>query len=239
MRYPGGKNGGGAYQTIINQIPPHHTFIEPFLGSGPVMRFKRPAAWSIGIDINPAVVDAFDCETRLAGEVDGSGCNCRRQQIDLAAVDGIAFLESYDWKGDEFVYCDPPYLLSTRSRKRIYLHELTERDHKRLLGILKTIPAAVAIAGYWSKLYARELKQWRFITYQSMTRGGTARTEYLWMNYPEPTALHDYRYLGSNRTERQRIKRKCARWEAKLRKMPLLERQALLATIEKLYQAGT
>ena len=139
MRYPGGKNGGGAYQTIINQIPPHRTFIEPFLGSGPVMRFKRPAAWSIGIDINPAVVDAFDCETRLAGEVDGSGCNLRRPQIDLAAVDGIAFLESYDWRGDEFVYCDPPYLLSTRSRKakRIYLHELTERDHKRLLEILK------------------------------------------------------------------------------------------------------
>ena len=33
MRYPGGKGGAGVYQTIINNIPPHDTYIETHLGS--------------------------------------------------------------------------------------------------------------------------------------------------------------------------------------------------------------
>ena len=33
MTYPGGKNGAGIYQRIINHMPPHETYIEAFLGS--------------------------------------------------------------------------------------------------------------------------------------------------------------------------------------------------------------
>ena len=43
MTYPGGKNGAGEYQRIINHMPPHKTYIEAFLGSGAVMRHKRLA----------------------------------------------------------------------------------------------------------------------------------------------------------------------------------------------------
>jgi hypothetical protein len=35
---------------------------------------------------------------------------------------------------------------------------------------------------------------------------GGPRTEWLWFNFPEPIALHDYRYLGTG--FRERIKRK-------------------------------
>jgi hypothetical protein len=52
------------------------------------------------------------------------------------------------------------------------------------------------------------------------------------MNYPTPVALHDYRYLGDNFRERERIKRKANRWVAKLQNMPVLERQALLSAID-------
>lgn len=34
MTYKGGKAGAGVYQQIINQIPPHDVYIEPFLGGG-------------------------------------------------------------------------------------------------------------------------------------------------------------------------------------------------------------
>jgi DNA adenine methylase len=34
MGYPGGKSGAGVYQTIINLMPPHTVYIEPFLGGG-------------------------------------------------------------------------------------------------------------------------------------------------------------------------------------------------------------
>jgi hypothetical protein len=64
-----------------------------------------------------------------------------------------------------------------------------------------------------------------------MTRGGRTATEWLWYNYPEPVALHDYGFLGENFRERERIKRKKQRWTDRLRTMPILERRALLAAI--------
>jgi hypothetical protein len=78
---------------------------------------------------------------------------------------------------------------------------------------------------------APRLEGWRTHTFQAMTRRGPA-TEWLWTNYPEPTALHDYRFLGDNYRERERIKRKIGRWTARLWGMDLLERRALLAALQ-------
>lgn len=44
--------------------------------------------------------------------------------------------------------------------------------------------------------------------------------------------------LSSNFRERERIKRKKARWRARLLKMPMLERMALLGTIADLGGSG-
>ena len=41
MPYPGGKGGAGVYQTIINGMPRHEVYVEPFLGGGAVMAAKR------------------------------------------------------------------------------------------------------------------------------------------------------------------------------------------------------
>jgi hypothetical protein len=53
------------------------------------------------------------------------------------------------------------------------------------------------------------------------------------MNYPEPTALHDYRYLGANFRERELITRKKKRLIERFKRMPKLERQAILASIHE------
>lgn len=221
--YPGGKNGAGVYQAVINQLPPHRVYIEPFLGGGAIMRLKRPAMASIGIDVDDHVfaqTDFYQCVPYAR----------------LIIGDGVRFLKDYDWQGDELVYCDPPYLMETRSCQRpIYRHELnTIEEHRALLALLKTIPAAIAISGYWSDLYARELAGWRSISFQTVTRGGRPATEWLWMNYPEPVELHDYRYLGGNFRERERIKRKQQRWQSRLKRMPALERYALLSVVSQL-----
>jgi hypothetical protein len=68
-----------------------------------------------------------------------------------------------------------------------------------------------------------------------MTHGGP-RTEWLWCNFSEPIALHDYRYLGTGFRERERIKRKKQRWTARLHSLPMLERQALLAAIDEAWR---
>ena len=221
MTYPGGKSGAGVYQQIINQIPPHRVYIEPFLGGGAVMLNKKPAIVNIGIDSDTAVISTWQ--------------NLKVHLPDPTIIkgDAISFLSSYNWQGNEYVYCDPPYLFETRSCKRaLYNCEFgTVDQHKRLLELLLTLPCNVSISGYWSSLYEKMLANWRSISYQTRTRGGGTVTEWLWMNYEEPVELHDYSYLGANFRERERIKRIKTRWVARMERMDKLERYALLASI--------
>ena len=244
MTYPGGKNASGVYQTIVNLMPPHEVYIEPFLGSGAIMRLKLPARVNIGIDLDPKVIEKWQAFTAIHGDSSGAiatnddTAGGRLHNGDSAAVtaiygDAFNFLTSYNFTGEELVYCDPPYLPETRSRTDYYRHELTRADHQRLLRILTTLPCMVMISGYFSTLYADRLKSWQRISYQTMTRGGRLATEWLWFNYPKPKILHDYSYLGEDFRERERIKRKKQRWVRRLKTMPTLERYALLSAIRE------
>jgi hypothetical protein len=216
--YDGGKGGAGVAQWIINQIPPHRVYIEPFVGAGAVQRFKAPARIAIVVDIDEQVIATHWADTR-----------------DLIVIhgDALEYLRGYAYQGDEFVYCDPPYLMETRSCQRpLYAHEFaTIEQHRALLTLLERLPCMVAISGYWSALYALELASWRSDTFQTVNRAGKSTTEWLWMNYPPPLELHDYRYLGKNFRERERIKRKKTRWTKRLREMPELERLCLMEAI--------
>lgn len=220
ISYPGGKGGSGVVQQIINQIPPHRVFISPFFGHCRVTLAKRPAEITIGLDADMDVVAYWESQGL-------GGC--------VQHGDALAFLGQYDFKGDEFVYCDPPYLFDVRSSKeRIYAAEFGLLDqHVALLALLKTLPCAVAVSGYWSSLYESMLKGWRTISYQTMTRGGTTREEWLWMNYAEPKALHDYRYLGDNFRERELVAKQKRNLLGKLRKLSPLRRYAILAALDE------
>ena len=80
---------------------------------------------------------------------------------------------------------------------------------------------------------------WRTIQYQVQVRSGATATEWLWMNYPEPSRLHDYRYLGTCWRERQKIHRQQARWVARLAALAPLERLAMLEAIENVCGTST
>jgi 16S rRNA G966 N2-methylase RsmD len=220
--YPGGKNGAGVYQAIINQMPPHQMYIEAFIGSGAIMRMKKPAISSIGIDADGDVLTAFS----------GDGI----PNLTLIEGNAITWLAAATiLNGDTLVYLDPPYLIQTRRQHRlIYRCELTEADHLCLLKVIQELPCMVIISGYRSDLYEKELQNWRVETFQTTNRAGDITTEYLWMNYPRPLELHDYRYLGTNFRERERIKRKKTRWVNRLESMDSLERYALMDALEKL-----
>jgi DNA adenine methylase len=260
MSYPGGKNGAGVYQTIINLIPPHPVYIEPFLGGGAILRLKQPAALNIGIDLDAAAI--AKCSEAISGSHHaGSGEAIRSKastvktggrrpqrilspktaitdrQFRFLCEDGISFLKSYPFKGDELVYCDPPYMMETRTRP-LYKFEMTAFDHIHLLYALLKLKCRVLISGYWTEFYAHRLREWNSIQFEAMTRGGHTATEYLWFNFPAPVALHDYRYLGANFRERERIKRKKLRWVNRLKRMPVLEKRCLLDAIASLAGSG-
>lgn len=224
MTYPGGKNGSGVYQTIINQMPPHRIYIEAFLGGGAILRNKRPApVANIGIDRDDDVVKTFRPRDipKLA-------------LIRANALEWLALDIHYINESDTLLYLDPPYLMETRSSQRpIYRYELSEADHRQLLGTIKGLRCMVILSGYYSELYARELAGWRTLQYQAQCRNGKTATEWLWMNFPPPFNLHDYHYLGKNFRERERIKRKKTRWIGRLDRMKSLERYALLDAIQQ------
>lgn len=218
MAYPGGKAGPGVYQRIINHMPPHRVYIEPFLGAGAVLRNKRPAVENIGVELDQDVI-----AERHSDHESGTT---------IIHADALEYLRDRWWQGDELVYCDPPYVADSRTGGQMYRYEMTTAQHMELLSTLNALPSGVRvmISGYHSKLYASALKGWTLITFGSMTRRGMA-LEHLWMNFADPLELHDYRYLGEDYRERERIRKKVTRWTAKLEGMPKLERQALMAAL--------
>jgi site-specific DNA-adenine methylase len=215
MNYPGGK--GAVYHKLVNLMPPHEVYIETHLGGGAVMRNKRPANLNIGVEIDPEVI-------RMWGDGNQIG-------FEMIHGDSVNYLKSYRFIGKELVYCDPPYLRETRKKpKRLYRYEYSRKQHEELLEILKSLKCKVMISGYESTLYKESLNGWHTHSYQASCQHGVA-TEWIWMNYSPPVELHDYRYLGDNFRKRERIRNKSKRWALKLKSMPVLERQALLAAM--------
>ncbi len=227
--YPGGKAGSGAAHRIINLMPPHEVYIEPFAGSAAVAKLKREASLNVCCDLDPLAL-------KIAR---GAGADRPESRWVVFLGDGLDFLENYAFTGAELVYCDPPYMRSTRkSAKDLYNFEWTDHHHSRLLAWACATQAKVILSGYRSELYHQFLDcategEWETEEFQAMTRRGPA-TETLWWNFPRPTVLHDDRYIGDGFRDRERIRRQQTRWKARLQRMDATQRNALLRAISEL-----
>lgn len=214
MGYAGGK--GRLWKDIVSLMPPHDTYIETHLGGGAIIRNKRPAPVSIGVDIDPRVI-------RTASTWDVPG-------LILHNADALAFLDNYAFKGRELVYADPPYLAATKKNRRYYRHEYSDEDHCRLLDALLKLDCRVMISGYPSALYEQALRGWTVKELVNVSHAGLRR-EQIWANFEFSPDLHDYAPVGGSFRERERIRRKASRWVLKLARLPDLERRAVLAAL--------
>ncbi len=134
--------------------------------------------------------------TSLVDHLEAAAERLRRVIIeDRPAVEVIAKYGA----ANAVIYCDPPYLDSTRSaaaqrRGADYQVEYaTEAEHRELAGALHATPAAVLISGYPSLLYHELYDQagwWRVERTvdkpSSLTSGGRAvrAIEVVWSNRP-------------------------------------------------------
>lgn len=224
--YNGGKESDGTFQKIISIFPPHDIYIEPFLGNGAILRHKKPATTAdIGIDIDTGVTEKWKV---LPGS-------------NVINADGILWLENFQILASILkniglsilIYLDPPYPKDVRkNQKDLYRYELSEDDHNRILDVAGSLDANIIISSYPNKNYDWRLREWNSFTFQSQTRSGTA-TEKVWYNFETPKILHDYRYIGRDYRERERIKGIICRNVSKIKRMPAVERNALIHKLKE------
>ena len=254
LKYPGAK--WSLAEWIIEHFPPHHSYLEPFFGSGAVL-FNKPRSNIETInDLDGDVVNLFECIRRdpeklarivyytpysrqeyertyfLAMPADpfdhaarflircNQGYGFRTNEIRVGWKNDVQgreraynakhwteLPESIDQVAERLrgvqiehrpavevitrfnapnvlIYCDPPYVLSSRSGgKRQYKHEMTDEDHVELLTALKAHRGPVLISGYRSGLYDRELSEWYRETTTATDQLSRRHEEVLWMNF--------------------------------------------------------
>ncbi len=218
--YRGNKGVQGLYQFIINQIPPHEKYYELFLGSGSILRHKLPSAVTVGIDLDQNVIDPW--KKHAPNWVSVKRAN---------ALQYLSTLLQADKK--TFIYLDPPYLpASIRSGTAVYNCTLSRSEHEKLLTLSCSVKCYCMISAYDNSIYNLFLHGWRKKKFKVCVHGKTVE-ETIYMNYPEPSSLHDYQYLGFDCWDRQRIKRKI-KWKIDtLKKLPILEQKAILQALNK------
>ena len=212
--YPGGK--GRSFRNILNLFPPHSTYVETHLGSGAVLRRKRPALRNVGIEKDPKIHARWIEKNASA--------------IELVCGDAVDWLLANPLEASALVYSDPPYLPSTRRTARYYRHDHDEFDHVRLLTCLRDLKCMVVVSGYRSSLYDAELRSWTRTDYVATTHNGNV-PESAWTNFEPGSRLHDYTWLGSDFRERERIRRKRRRILRNLLDLPPAELNAVIAEL--------
>jgi len=227
-RYRGNKGFEQCYIPIINEIPPHTIFAETCVGSGGVYRHKKPAEFNFLNDIDQAVMDAWENE-KIPG-------------LQLYNQDIVTFIKNLDktyYGGTNkiFLYIDPPYLLDSRPNSpNLYKHEMDEDGHVKYLQAIANSLNTVMISHYPHPIYDKYLEGWRTRDFQ-VSYNGNVKTERLYMNYTQPTALHQYDFLGTDWIDRQRIRRKIKRRINTLSALPILERSAIMEGLQVLKES--
>jgi len=216
--YPGGKNGDGVYQRIINLIPPHKVWVEACGGSAAITRHICAAEESYVIEVDPVQSE------------------CLREQLGSRAI--VVHGDFIEKLGvakpacvDSLLYIDPPYLVDVRTAGRtMYRYDWTVSDHISFLKWVVKRGERIIITHPTCDLYLSALPGWNRVAYQYMSRNGL-RNDCIWMNYPAPERLHDYSYIGRDKTDRQRIQRKIDRELSKLSALNPLERNAIISAV--------
>jgi DNA adenine methylase len=235
--YYGGKGGAGVWQTIVNRIPPHDCLVVPFAGHCAISRNIRPCGRLVLCDADGAVCRWWRKRLPDGAEIHNcDGVEFLRYHFGLTAA-GVAGSSDAGSGGRVLgfessrvvIYCDPPYHPETLLSENRYRHAFSADRHAELLRVLRLVPSRCLLSGYRHAMYDDVLSGWVRSDFQSMTRGGV-RTESLWQNFA-PGELHDWRYFGRDKREREKLRRRELSAIGKLRAMPENERRRLLAAL--------
>ncbi len=115
----------------------------------------------------------------------------RLRGVAIENMDALELIQKHN-TSNTLLYCDPPYLGSTRGGS-IYRFEMRgEELHRKLLQVLMEHKGPVILSGYENDLYNKILLAagWNKDSKEAYVQGGGHRTETIWFNFeyePEKT----------------------------------------------------
>lgn len=178
------------------------------------VEFERAATYpEVASDLEMAVCDFIRWRQSFGGKGQSWSCTTARARGGMAgdvnawwtAIDSLPFvidrlrrvqilcqsafdaIPKFDHK-DALIYCDPPYVHSTRTDRAVYHAEMTDQDHRELAQVLRGCDGRVIVSGYPSPLYDELYKGWRRVEFDiaNHAAGGKSKArevECLWMNF--------------------------------------------------------
>lgn len=120
--------------------------------------------------------------------------HARLEGVQLECRDALDVISAFDGE-DTVFYCDPPYVLETRTSRKYYAVEPGDGYHIELVEVLRRTRGAVVLSGYLHPIYEPLMDEgWTATSYESsalmtVQEEGTerdARKEVVWRN---PKAL--------------------------------------------------
>jgi DNA adenine methylase len=119
-----------------------------------------------------------------------AGCAARLAGVSLECRPALDIITRYGAHPEVLLYCDPPYIGSTRSAN-YRLEMLGDAVHEELAEALRACAASVVLSGYPSGLYDRLYDGWHRAELAAWTGQGNGanrrdghRVEVLWSNRP-------------------------------------------------------
>lgn len=158
---------------------------------------NAPGKWTNGWSISPRrgspePISAVGLVERFEAVAE------RFRTVAIENCDAVDVITRFD-DTDAVIYCDPPYLGSTRSgrerrnKNTDYLHDMTkDQDHRDLAEVLGNVQGHVLLSGYESPLYDELYDGWwraetRVVRNAANRRSDTTKshaTEVVWSNRP-------------------------------------------------------
>ncbi len=254
LKYPGSKQRISKW--IIEQMPKHHSYLDPYFGGGAILFNKKPSRIETINDLDDDVVNLFRviqnpctreelirlivftpyarmeynvafpdnsdelpaveraknflirsgmghgfrlCE-KTGFKLDVYGMEAayavrywndlpegitnvahRLKMVQIEHKPAVELIKSFN-HSNVLIYADPPYVMSTRSRK-MYRHEMSDQDHIELLEVLLQHTGPVMLSGYDNPIYDTYLADWRKESIPARAENSLPRVESLWMNY--------------------------------------------------------
>lgn len=108
----------------------------------------------------------------------------RLLRVQIEHAPAIEVIQRYDSEETLF-YCDPPYPHDSRGDKSAYLHEMTDKEHRSLAEVLRSVRGKVALSGYHCDILDELYGDWNCIEapIKMCHSKKTPRQEVLWVNY--------------------------------------------------------